>query len=82
VERLLNKYSVDAEADDGGGGRDGNGDSGNAAFAKLLGNYRTAMALEYSFFDANGEQAGLQGDPAALEVSAYASQMIQHSQLP
>lgn len=44
-------------------------------YDSLLRNYRTAMALEYSFFDANGEEAGLQGDPAALQASALATRL-------
>ena len=33
------------------------------------------MALEYSFFDANGEEAGLQGDSAALEYTHAATML-------
>ncbi|KAG5179358.1 putative TenA family transcriptional activator [Tribonema minus] len=54
VERLLDKYAAAA----GGLGR----------YDALLAHYRTAMALEYAFFDASGLEAGLKGDPAALEV--------------
>eukprot|EP00611_Tribonema_gayanum_P026087 TRINITY_DN6116_c0_g1_i2.p1 TRINITY_DN6116_c0_g1~~TRINITY_DN6116_c0_g1_i2.p1 ORF type:complete len:369 (+),score=87.61 TRINITY_DN6116_c0_g1_i2:29-1108(+) len=59
VERLLDKYA----AAPGGVGR----------YYALLAHYRTAMALEYAFFDASGLEAGLKGDPAALERARAAA---------
>jgi thiaminase len=61
VEQLLEQYSSDSSSSSSGS---------TDEYSMLLHNYRLAMALEFSFFDACGEEAGLQGDPAALEVSA------------
>ncbi|KAG5179359.1 hypothetical protein JKP88DRAFT_280469 [Tribonema minus] len=55
VERLLDKYAAAAG-------------EGMGRYDALLAHYRTAMALEYAFFDASGLEAGLKGDPVALEV--------------
>jgi hypothetical protein len=61
VEQLLEQYSSDSSSSSSGT---------TDEYSMLLHNYRLAMALEFSFFDACGEEAGLQGDPAALEVNA------------
>jgi thiaminase len=60
VEQLLEQYSTESSSSSSGS---------TDEYSMLLHNYRLAMALEFSFFDACGEEAGLQGDPAALEVS-------------
>jgi hypothetical protein len=72
VEQLLEQYSGDSSSSSGS----------TDEYSMLLHNYRLAMALEFSFFDACGEEAGLQGDPAALEVSAVTVNGVTVVQLP
>ncbi|CAM9472446.1 unnamed protein product [Phaeothamnion confervicola] len=67
VERLLDRLGTTTDGGAGAG-------AGAKRYETLLENYRTAMALEYNFFDAQGYEAGLQEAGAAgqLEVARAA----------